>query len=95
MTRPNAVLLDEADHVATVLRAVQPGETVLASSPAGERRVISKDTIPIFHKIAMAALSTGSDILKFGEPIGVLTADVEAGALVHLHNLRSKRARSS
>ncbi|MGI9500343.1 MAG: UxaA family hydrolase [Geminicoccaceae bacterium] len=92
MSAGEAILLDQADQVATVLRTVQPGETVVISTPDGERHVVAREVIPMCHKIAMTSLSAGSDVVKYGETIGILIADVEEGALIHLHNLRSKRA---
>ncbi len=40
-------------------------------------------------KLSLRALSTGDKIIKFGEPIGSLTADVAVGDYVHTHNLES------
>ncbi len=92
MSAKDAILLDAADQVATVLQKIQPGETVRYRTPKGDAEVIAAEMIPIFHKIAVRPMPTGSDVLKYGDVIGVLSADVEAGALVHVHNLRSKRA---
>ena len=35
----------------------------------------------------------GEPIIKYGEEIGVATADIDTGAYVHVHNLDSQRAR--
>lgn len=88
----DAIVLSDADHVATVLRPIKAGETVTVSSPNGIVQIIAAEPIPIFHKIALRLLRQGSDILKYGDSIGTLISDVEAGAHVHVHNLRSKRA---
>ncbi|MGI9508942.1 MAG: UxaA family hydrolase, partial [Geminicoccaceae bacterium] len=88
----DAVLLDDTDHVATVLHRIEAGETVLMAAPNGPVRITAIEPIPIFHKIAVKALPEGLDILKHGSSIGVLLADVDRGALVHVHNLRSRRA---
>ena len=92
MSVRDAILLDEADHVATVLRRIEVGETVVIAGSSGVFDVVAKETIPIFHKIAIKQLSSGSGISKYGNSIGVLIADVKKGALVHVHNLRSNRA---
>lgn len=39
------------------------------------------------HKIALAPIAKGAPIVKYGFPIGLATADIEAGAHVHSHNL--------
>lgn len=95
MKAKDAILLDEADNVATVLRQIEQGESVSIAGSSGLFDVIAKETIPIFHKIAIKPLSSGSEIFKYGDSIGVLVTDVEHGALVHVHNLRSNRAVSS
>ena len=47
--------------------------------------------IPIGHKVALMALSKGDTVIKYGEDIGEMTADVRAGDHVHVHNLKTKR----
>lgn len=44
---------------------------------------------PLGAKLALQPLKAGSKIIKFGEPIGTLTVDVEAGTHIHTHNLES------
>lgn len=39
------------------------------------------------HKIALHAISQGETIMRYGQIIGVATADIAAGAHVHTHNL--------
>ena len=88
----DAIALHDADHVATVLRPIRAGDAVCVSLPNGMVRVVATEAIPIFHKIALRPLRNGSDIFKYGDSIGTLMSDIEAGAHVHVHNLRSKRA---
>ncbi|MGI9452359.1 MAG: UxaA family hydrolase [Geminicoccaceae bacterium] len=92
MSAGDAILLDGADDVATVLRAISSGETVSVTGPSGDVQVVAKEAIPIFHKIAIKPLLPGTDVFKYGEPIGTVVTAVGKGALVHTHNLRSKRA---
>jgi hypothetical protein len=92
MSVKDAILLDKADDVATVLRQIEQGESVAIDGPVAPLDIVAGETIPIFHKIAIRPLSSGSQILKYGDSIGVLVTDVEEGALVHIHNLRSSRA---
>ena len=92
MSGVDAVLLDEADQVATALHPIEPGMTVLIAAPKQPFQIIATEPIPIFHKIAVKPLSAGSDVLKYGGTIGVLVTDVDEGAHVHTHNLHSRRA---
>jgi altronate dehydratase small subunit len=51
------------------------------------------EPIPLGHKVARRALAAGHRILKYGAAIGEATQAIAAGAHVHVHNLRSLRAR--
>ena len=53
------------------------------------KTMILRDAIPIGHKIARSALAKGEKILRYGAPIGTLSAPVERGDHVHGHNLDS------
>ena len=56
-------------------------------------RLRAKDAIPLGHKIALADLHPGDLLVKYGETIGEATAPIARGGWVHVHNLRSLRAR--
>jgi (2R)-sulfolactate sulfo-lyase subunit alpha len=51
----------------------------------------ARQDIPIGHKVALKAMKSGDTVIKYGEDIGRLVADVEAGDHVHVHNLKTKR----
>ena len=88
-----AIRLDTGDHVATALRPLMVGETVAVSSPGAPSTICPKELIPAFHKVALYDLAAGEQVRKYGAVIGELTAPVEAGGLIHIHNMRSLRAR--
>jgi altronate hydrolase len=48
------------------------------------------DDVPGGHKIATKDIPDGSDIVKYGFPIGTAKGDILQGSLVHTHNVRSK-----
>jgi hypothetical protein len=85
--------------------AIKPDDDVavaLRDLPAGIARVRAGDAIEplelrgaiqIGHKAARRDLSRGTAIRKYGAVIGEATADITAGEHVHVHNLRSLRAR--
>ena len=62
--------------------AWQRPSTVAGSRPA--RR------IPLGHKIALRPIAAGEKIVRFGVPVGIATADIAPGRLVHVHNVRSQ-----
>ena len=89
-----AVWLDARDDVATVLRAIAPGEHVRVQCGDEWRLVEAREPIPLGHKIALRTLDSGTRIRKYGEFIGTLTADVAEGGWVHTHNLTTAARRN-
>lgn len=51
--------------------------------------LVDQGEVSAGHKIALVDLTRGSEIIKYGFPIGELTEDVAAGDWVHSHNLRT------
>ena len=51
----------------------------------------AKHDIPIGHKVALKALKKGDTVVKYGEDIGKIVADVGVGEHVHTQNLKTKR----
>ncbi len=52
-----------------------------------------KEDIKIFFKVALRPIHEGEEILKYDESIGIACADIDEGELVHVHNMKSIRAR--
>jgi len=92
-----AIQIDDSDNVATVTSEVEEGETVEVLSPEGV--VISSPealvSVPFGHKIALHPLGRGEEIVKYGEVIGVVSADVRVGEWLHTHNVESARVPTS
>ena len=63
-----------------------------ATAEAAVEEIVIRDRIPYAHKFARRPISSGEDVRKYGQVIGVATADIEAGDHVHVHNIRGKRA---
>lgn len=53
--------------------------------------VTLRDSVPLGHKLALADILMGDDVVEYGYTIGSATADILKGDHVHTHNLRSKR----
>ena len=79
------------DNVATALRPLEAGETVDLEGLS----ICVTEPVPLCHKLALGDLEAGAAVVKYGQPIGVTTAAIQAGAHVHVHNMRSARARQS
>jgi hypothetical protein len=82
---PRLLLLDPRDNVVVVRAPVAQGVAVQIDNAM---LTVAVD-VPIGHKLARRSIATGDKVLKYGAPIGVATADIVAGAHVHVHNVRS------
>ncbi len=89
-----ALKLKAEDTVATVLQETKGGdrlEVVMKGSPVGE--LVAREDIPYGFKIAAAPMSAGADVVKYGHVIGRASRAIEAGELVHVHNIEGCRGR--
>jgi hypothetical protein len=83
------IILKPEDDVAVALRDLEAGPARL---PDGATVTLAQP-IPLGHKVARHAIAPGHPIRKYGAPIGEATTAIAAGQHVHVHNLRSLRAR--
>jgi altronate dehydratase len=89
-----ALAIHTDDDVAVALRDLAAGESVRVRQANSVVSVCVLDAIPMGHKMALRAIASGAPVRKYGQPIGTATADIAAGAHVHVHNVASRRARS-
>lgn len=95
VTSIDAIRLRAEDNVATVLRQVTAGELLDVKGPADIATALANEAIPLCHKIALEPIMAGAPVIKYGQPIGTMKADVVRGGLVHVHNMASNRGRPS
>jgi altronate hydrolase len=81
------IRLHERDNVAVAVKPLHPGDRVEGSGFA----VTPIEPIATGHKVALAPIAAGGDVVKYGEIIGIATAAIAVGAHVHVHNVRSAR----
>jgi altronate dehydratase small subunit len=86
----DALQIAPSDHVAVALRDLSGRVRVRQGNEIVE--ITLSDPIPLGHKFALVDLPAGSEIRKYGAPIGRATQPIPAGAHVHTHNLVSQRA---
>lgn len=63
----------------------------LADLPAGfdlGHGLRTRERIGAGHKVALRDFRSGEPLIKLGQPIGIISADIAAGAHVHVHNVR-------
>jgi len=82
-------VISERDNVATALEPLSPGQIIDVDG----RGVVVREAIANGHKIALTRIAAGEAVLKYGNPIGTATIDIEAGTHVHVHNVASERGR--
>ena len=83
----NIVVLAKADNVGVALRDIEANASARAAEGAA---VVAREAIPLGHKIALVPIAAGDAILRFGVPVGLATAAICPGQLVHVHNVRSQ-----
>ncbi len=86
---PKVIVISPRDNVATALEPLSPGQTIDVDGGL----VLVREAIANGHKIALTRIASGAPVLKYGNPIGTATVDIEAGAHVHVHNVASARGR--
>ena len=84
---PEATQFDDEDDP-TPRRLVVTIKADGALDIAGQPHTMAFD-IALGHKLALAPIARGGKIVKYGAPIGSATADIAAGAYVHIHNMKS------
>jgi altronate dehydratase small subunit len=86
---PKAILVNPKDNVAVAVEPVRKGDEILVQTEPPFRLIAATD-VTVYHKFALRDLSKGESIIKYGEEIGVATADISKGAHVHVHNVTSR-----
>jgi altronate hydrolase len=83
-TSENAVIhLHSSDNVAIARVALSPGQELRVNG----RSVTVEDPVPAGHKIAVAAVGAGENVLRYGQVIGRARIGVQPGQHVHTHNI--------
>jgi altronate hydrolase len=83
-TAGNAVIhLNPADNVAIARVALSPGQELEVSG----RLLRVEDATPAGHKIAIAEIGPGENILRYGQVMGRARQRIEPGRHVHTHNV--------
>ena len=88
-----ALVLHPQDNVATALRDLLAGETIRVQGPSQVLKLQVIQAVPLCHKIALQALEPGQSARKYGEVIGTVSQAIGMGGHVHVHNLKSDRAK--
>ncbi|MFG6136483.1 UxaA family hydrolase [Halomonas sp. B23F22_10] len=83
------IRLNAADNVGVATRAIPQGFPVDASQH------LAAQNIDAGHKVALAAIADGDEVIKYGQVIGVAVRDIGIGEHVHTHNVAMRERDSS
>ncbi|MFD2161321.1 UxaA family hydrolase [Paradesertivirga mongoliensis] len=79
------IKIHSRDNVIIALKDFSVGDVIEVEG----KRIIVLNDIEKGHKIATEEIANGTDIIKYGYPIGHATADIKMGEHVHVQNVRT------
>ena len=85
----NALLMGLTDNVATCITDIVKGDTVTYRKGNECISLTAEEDIPYCHKIALADIPEGGEIIKYDEPLGKTSEPIAKGHWVAHHNLFS------
>lgn len=90
--RPGFLAHRKGDLVGVAVRDLDPGPAC-GSYLTGEDTINLRLTepVPLGHKIALADIAAGQDVIEYGQRVAIASKDIRQGDHVHVHNVRSAR----
>ena len=79
------IRINKKDNVAVALKELESGVMVNIDN----NTIVLKDTIPAGHKFSIQAIKKEERIIKYGNPIGTASYDIEAGTWIHIQNIKT------
>lgn len=80
------IKINPKDNVVIALRDFKEGETITVDG----KEIKLLNDIARGHKIALADMPEGTDIIKYGYPIGISTTEIKTGEHIHVQNVKTK-----
>ncbi|GAB4114113.1 MAG: UxaA family hydrolase [Candidatus Caldatribacteriota bacterium] len=90
----SGIIVNNKDNVCTLVEPASKGTIVNCRNAydlKGEIKIRAKEDIPIFHKMAIKKIAINTEVIKYGQVIGIAKKDIYKGEYVHIHNVDSKR----
>lgn len=79
------ILLHPDDNVLICVAPIAAGDVL----PISGGTIPAREGITVGHKVARSTLSAGDKVIKYGAPIGSMTAAAGVGEWIHMHNMKS------
>ena len=87
----DAIILNPIDNVETSIKLLKENSNIILKIENKLSQFTLKDNINLCHKFSLKLINKGDKIIKYGEVIGVATANIKKGKHVHIHNVKSLR----
>ncbi|MCR4691429.1 MAG: altronate dehydratase family protein [Lachnospiraceae bacterium] len=81
----NTMKIHQSDNVILALEDISAGCAAYGDGIS----LVTKDTVPRGHKIAVRDLKEGDPVIKYGAVIGIAAKDISTGEHVHVHNVKT------
>jgi len=90
---PDFLAHRDGDSVAVAMRDLPAGRAEGGYLAITDRAlaVDLAEPVRLGHKFALRDIAAGEQVIEYGVPVAVATADIAAGQHAHTHNLRSIR----
>lgn len=84
------------DNVGVAVARIEAGDEVMGivMEDQSEVAVTARSSISFGHKLALASIPEGAEVIRYGSCIGVAVAPIALGEHVHTHNVKSARCAS-
>ena len=86
-TPPNLIVLSPSDNVGIALKEIPAGTQAFDRNGYS---LLPTEAIALGHKVALSHIAAGERVIRFTMPIAIATKDINKGALVHVHNVKSQ-----
>ena len=93
---PDFLIHNKGDGVGVAVHDVAPGERrAVYMDSDRDVSVQVTEAIPLGHKVALVDLGEGAEVIEYSVRIGITRQAIQAGQLIHIHNIRSARWQNS
>ena len=82
----NAAIIDEKDTVVVAIEKINAGDEVIWRDRNGDVQKITAAT-----DVPIKEMPKGTEVVKYGEHIGLAACDIHVGEHVHVHNVQNHR----
>lgn len=85
----NFLKINDNDKVVVALNPIPAGETITVEVQGQRKQITALEEIPAGHKMAICDIPAGGEVIKYGYRIGNAKEDIQAGAWIHTHNVKT------